>query len=116
MLLLILSLLAGAIWLLIWYINRPPLSAPKKGFTLSTEEEKGKKSDFVIEYYPLVGKYYPKYKNRYLYKDPLTKIFDIRGRDYMAYSQSSSTEAGADAIIAEFKEQQLKENVKIIQR
>lgn len=72
-------------------------------------------SDFIIEYYPITERYYPKYKGEYMFQDSSTGIIKCEsfGMDFALYR---STEEQADRLIAKFKEQQLKENVIIIQK
>ena len=73
-----------------------------------------KSNDFTIEHYPLTKRYYPKYRNMYIYKNPNSGIMEA---DYsMSYVEYSYSEKGADTIITLFKEQQLKQNVIIIKR
>ncbi len=79
-------------------------------------EEKPKKEiiDFTIEYYPLTKRYYPKYKNSYIYRNSSTGIMETSS--FMAYSEYAYSEKDVDEIIKLFKEQYLKENVIIIKR
>ena len=75
-----------------------------------------KDSDFTIEYYPITKRYYPKYKNYYLDTDYHTGIMEVKEPYLFSYCDYGSTEAEAEALIARFKEQRLKENVIIIKK
>lgn len=86
------------------------------GTVVSTKPEPKKKSHFTIEYYPATNAYYPKYKNWYLKKSIFTGIVELKEPFLFGYADSFSTEAQADRLIELFKEQQLKENVKVIQK
>ena len=71
-------------------------------------------SDFSIEYYPLTGRYYPKYKDYYLKKDSCTGIVQAVGDYLFAWADYGETEHQAKYIIDEFKEHRFKTNVKKI--
>lgn len=76
----------------------------------SLSEEKTSK--FKIEYYPEADKYYPTYKGCYFYLNWATGIYELQDR--MSYAKYERTEADAMYHIKQYKEQQFKENVKII--
>lgn len=69
---------------------------------------------FAIEFYPETGRYYPTYRGSYLKRDYFTWI--VETRHLLTYACFGTTEAEADQISALFKEQRLKENVKVIPR
>lgn len=75
-----------------------------------------KRSCFSVEFYPLTKRYYPKYKNYYMMRNWQTGIIEPRESFLFVYADYSSTEEGAEKLIAEFKEQQLKENVRTIEK
>jgi len=85
-------------------LNSPPESADKKSVS----------RDFSIEYYPLTDRYYPKYGKYYLRTRYNTGIVE-QLEDYLfSCAEYGSTEEEANKLIELFKEQRLKENVKII--
>ena len=67
-----------------------------------------------IEYYPITARYYPKYKSYYLRTRYSTGIVEELEDYLFAYADYGRNEYEAKKIIDEFKEQQLKENVKTI--
>jgi hypothetical protein len=73
-------------------------------------------SPFSVEFYPLTNRYYPKWKSYYMITRSNTGITELIGDHLFAYAQYGDTEKDADEIIARFKEQQLKENVKTIKK
>lgn len=75
-----------------------------------------KRSYFSVEYYPLTKRYYPKYKDYYMIENYQTGIVEPKGDHLFVYANYSDTEAGAEKIIEKFKEQQLKENVRTIEK
>lgn len=75
-----------------------------------------KQSDFSIEYYPLTGRYYPKYKDYYLKTHSFTGIVEKKEDYLFVFADYGDTEQQADKIIEKFKEQYLKENVQTIKR
>lgn len=77
-------------------------------------KEKNKENFFSIEYYPKTGRYYPKYKKYYLNTYHITGIIEIKEDYLFTYCDYGKTEEEAKKIIELFKEQRLKENVKII--
>lgn len=80
------------------------------------DDQSEPKSKFSIEFYPLTGRYYPKYEDYYLRTQYGTGIMDLQESRYFMYADYGKTEQEADAIIAKFKEQRLKENVTTIKR
>lgn len=71
-------------------------------------------SRFSIEYYPITGRYYPKYKSYYLKTHYSTGIVE-KIEDYLfSYAEYGRNEDEAKKLIEKFKEQWLKENVKTI--
>ena len=72
-----------------------------------------KDSDFKIEYYPETHRYYPTYKGRYLYRDYYSGIYNLE--DNLRWAKYGDLEKEALKIITVFKEQQFKENIKIIE-
>lgn len=77
----------------------------------SSEIGNGFSRAFTIEHYPMTNRYYPKYDDYFLYKDPDTGLYRMSG--YMPYSEYSETLEGAKKIIDEYKELQLKEGIKV---
>lgn len=75
-----------------------------------------RQSHFEIEHYPETNRYYPKYRGKYIRRSVNTGIYELRDSFLFAYADYGKTEEEADQIIALFKEQQLKENVRIIPR
>lgn len=71
--------------------------------------------DFTIEHYPITGKYFPKYKGKYMDTYYQSGIIRTIGDHLFAYADNFKTEKEAREHIVLFKEQQLKENVKTIQ-
>lgn len=67
---------------------------------------------FSIEYYPITGRHYPKYKDYYYIKRNYhTGIYELLG-DYMfQFADWGETEEHAIRIIDKVKEQTFKENV-----
>lgn len=80
------------------------------------KQEEPKQSDFIVEHYPLTGRFYPKYKNKYLIDHYDTGIISITGDHMFPFTLYGETENGADLIIERFKEHQLKETVRVIQK
>ena len=69
---------------------------------------------FSVEYYPLTGRYYPKYKGYYLRTNYDTGII-VKTKDYLFHlAEYGKTGQEAKEIIELFKEQSLKNNVKTI--
>ena len=68
---------------------------------------------FTIEHYPITGRYYPTYNNYYLKTQSSTGIVKPIESFLFAYADKFNTEEGARRLIDLFKEQQLKENIKI---
>lgn len=83
------------------------------GFT-KKQEDINEDENFTIEYYPIINRYYPKYKNFYLERDYTTGIVFTKEGYLFAYADSFKTEKDCYQIIELFKEQQLKQNVKTI--
>lgn len=75
-----------------------------------------KRSYFSVEFYPLTGRYYPKYYDCYLQKECNTGIVKQLKGFLFAYADYGKTEEEADKIIEMFKEQRLKENVRTIEK
>lgn len=75
-----------------------------------------KRSHFLVEFYPITGRYYPKYKDLYLQRDWKTGIVITLKEFLFMYADYGETEEEADKIIELFKEQALKENVRTIQK
>lgn len=73
-------------------------------------------SYFSVEYYPLTKRYYPKYKDYYMIENYQTGIVEPKADYLFVYANYSDTEEGAEKIIEKFKEQQLKENVRTIEK
>ena len=71
-----------------------------------------KSKDFKIEHYPESKKYYPTYKGKYLNVNPFTGIFELESD--MRWADSFKALDNAKRAIKRFKEQQFKENIKII--
>lgn len=71
---------------------------------------------FSVEYYPLTGRYYPMYKGKYLWKTYSTGIYKLEFDKHWNSIQYSSSEEGAWEVIDRFREQSLKENVKVLTR
>lgn len=84
----------------------------KKTVSKEVETEQIKQPEFTIEFYPLTNKYFPKYLDYFLYKDSTTGIVDTTTLMVITYSFNS--EDKAKELINLFKEQSLKENIKII--
>ena len=79
-------------------------------------QEEKYKVDFTIEFYPLTQRYYPMYKGKYMQIEYNTGIVKLKEPYLFAYASFGLNEEEADAIIARFKEQRLKQNVVIIKR
>lgn len=75
-----------------------------------------KRSCFSVEFYPLTNRYYPKYKNYYMGTRWATGIVELKEDYLFSFADYGNTEAEADKLIAKFKEQQLKENVRTIEK
>jgi len=75
-----------------------------------------KRSYFSLEFYPLTNRYYPKYKNYYMRTRWSTGIVELKEDYLFSFAEYGNTEAEADKIIEKFKEQQLKENVRTIEK
>ena len=75
-----------------------------------------KPSLFSIEFYPITNRYYPKYKHFYMGKNYSTGVIEPKEDYLFTYALFTKTEAEADDIIKIFKEQQLKENIRIIKK
>ena len=74
-----------------------------------------KEIKFSIEYYPLTGKHFPKYGENYLSKYEITGIVEVKKPYLFPYVTSFRKMESALALINLYKEQRLKENVKIIE-
>ena len=72
-----------------------------------------KGSDFKIEYYPLSRNYFPKYRNYYLRRNLFT--CEIVFTQQLIFGDSFISEEDARNFIDEFKEQEFKETMKIIE-
>lgn len=75
-----------------------------------------KKSYFTVEFYPITKRYYPKYKEYYMRRNNYTGIIEPKGEHMFVWADYSETLEGAESLIEEFKEQQLKENVTVIEK
>lgn len=73
-------------------------------------------NDFYVEFYPTTNRYYPKYKDSYIRRVHHTGILRPIGEHFFHFADWGNTEKEADKLIAEFKEQLLKENVTIIRK
>jgi len=67
---------------------------------------------FYIEYYPITGYYYARYKDYYLSRHYASGLIKMKDDIHLACSRE--TEEGAKKMIAEFKEQRFKKSVIII--
>jgi hypothetical protein len=83
---------------------------------IPAEEPKSGYEDFTVEHYPETDRYYPTYRGHYIQRDYQTGIYELVKPFLFAYADCSMTEAGAWRIIDLFKEQRLKENVRILRR
>lgn len=89
----------------------------KKLFGFKAEEGRATPSPnryFSIEYYPLTKRYYPKYKNDYLGVRANTGIIELMEDYLFSFADYGKTEDEAKKLIELFKEQRLKDNVKVI--
>lgn len=59
-------------------------------------------SNFSIEYYSVTSKYYPKYKDKYLYLDDITGFYELRTERLMAYCEHGRTKQEALKIIEHY--------------
>lgn len=73
-------------------------------------------SPFSIEHYPETGRFYPKYKKCYIKRNYDTGIYKELEPYFMGLADYGVTVAEADKILTLFKEQRLKENVKVLKR
>lgn len=69
---------------------------------------------FTIEYYPLSGKYFVKYKKYYLKTNFWTGIMQLE--EDLMFAQQLNSEESCELLIKKYKEQRFKENVKIIKK
>lgn len=59
-------------------------------------------SNFTIEHYPVTNKYYPKYKDKYLYLDYITGFYELKSERLMAYCEHGRTKQEALKIIEHY--------------
>lgn len=59
-------------------------------------------SNFSIEYYPASGRYYPKFKNKYLYLNSTTGFYELESERLMAYCEHGRTKQEALKIIEHY--------------
>lgn len=90
----------------------PPPAPEPKAEEVPEEEGDGMEEDFTIEHYPISGKYFPKYRGYYLYRNSTKGIYETQ--TYMVYAVEHSTEDKCYETIALFKEQKLKVGMKVI--
>lgn len=72
------------------------------------------KPKFTIEHYPKTKRYYPKYGEYYIQLDWNTGIYELQKPWGFMYADYGDSEKEARKIIELYKEQRLKENMKII--
>lgn len=77
-------------------------------------KKKEKKSGFIIEHYPESKLYYVKYKKKYLKRDYPTGLVGFTHTNMLCFATDCISEKEARRLCTLFKEQQLKENIKII--
>lgn len=70
---------------------------------------------FTVEHYPLTKRYYPKYGDHFLQKDKQRGTIEKIEPFLFAFADYGLTEEEAIKLIDLFKEQRLKENVKVIE-
>jgi hypothetical protein len=95
------------------------MSIIKRFFKLFTKVKSNKdqnklESKFTIAHYPITGRFYPKYKNKYIHKQSFSGLYDIWEWDTIEVATYSESEQGAMEIIRVFKEQYLKVGTKTI--
>ncbi len=70
-----------------------------------------KYKDCDIEYLPIAGTYYPRYKGEYLYYDGLVNTFlGTKGKNLQCICEKSKTKKGAIKILDRFLEQTITPN------
>lgn len=87
-----------------------------KRFFSNIGKKKDGKSDFTIEFYPITGRFYPKFHNMYLILRNGTGIVETCPSYVFAYAVYGETEDDADKYIELYKEQQLKKNIITIKK
>lgn len=76
----------------------------------------GPYAGFTVEHYPETKRFYPTRGGRYLKRDHNTGIYELYGPNLFMYADYGKTEEEAWGIIDLYREQQLKENVRVLTR
>lgn len=85
--------------------------------TSSASTSKDPDAGFRVEFYPATQVYYVLYYGYYLKTDYQTGIVkQLEYKDWLHHAQMCRTEVDAWKLVDLFKEQQLKENVKVLRR